>query len=270
METATSYVQNFLSGYRVPDFSKLWRKSDSAVDGREKPHVPLLVRLEAHLVQLQELALWIDPKSSVAALAIVHLIYWYLASTSCTVLNLTTWACILGFLYTTWVNRIWPEIRVEKPMEESAWTPVRPEVFSAPELVQFSQMARTKIVSGLSILRDMRANSPGRFCLVACFTFSVVGYLGAYVTALGLFYYTVVCSLTLPGLVRVLAQNHPGIQNQIEAYWNGRNVLEAVRDVTDSPVESPPTPAFSNVYSKVQVFVKHLFLSYNIIFLTIT
>ena len=49
METATTYVQNLISvyrvpdfsGYRVPDISKLWRQSDSAVDGeQQKPQVP--------------------------------------------------------------------------------------------------------------------------------------------------------------------------------------------------------------------------------------
>ena len=52
METATTYVQNLFSGYRVPDFSgyrvpdisKLWRESDSAVDGSvQKPQVPFLL-----------------------------------------------------------------------------------------------------------------------------------------------------------------------------------------------------------------------------------
>jgi hypothetical protein len=71
METATNYVQNFLSGFRIPDVSKLWRQGDQQVDGNE-PRVPILVRLESYLVQAQELALWIDPKSSVAALAVVQ------------------------------------------------------------------------------------------------------------------------------------------------------------------------------------------------------
>lgn len=256
MEVATNYVQNLLSGYRVPDFSKLWRKSETTTDGPE-PRVPLLVRLEANLVRIQELALWIDPMSSVAALALVQLVYWYLAYTSSTLLNLTAWACILGLLYTTWVNKIWPEIRVEKPLEEeSTWTPVRPEVFSAPELVRITQTARTKFDSCLVFLKDMRTSNPGRFWLVSCFAFSVVGYLGAYVTTLGLLYVTVMGSLTIPGLVRLLAQHHPSIQQQLETYWSGSGSAQPVSDVTDHPVESTSTaPVLSNVYSKVQVNV---------------
>jgi hypothetical protein len=257
MEVATNYVQNFFSGYRVPDFSKLWRKTDSTTTDGPQPQVPLLVRLEAYLVRIQELALWIDPKSSIAALALVQLVYWYLAYTSSAVLNLTAWACILGFLYTTWVNKIWPEIRVEKPLEEeSVWTPVRTEVFSAPELVQFSQTARTKFVSGIAFLRDMRTSNPGRFCLVSCFAFSVVGYLGAYVTTLGLLYVTMMGSLTIPGLVRVLAQHHPCIQQQLDAYWSISGSTEPVSDVSDYPVEATSAaPVLSNVYSKVQVIL---------------
>ena len=169
------------------------------------------------------------------------------------------WACILGFLYTTWVNKIWPEIRVEQPLEESSsWTPIRTEVFSAPELVQFSQAAKTTFLELLTFFKDMRTNTPGRFCLVACFTFSIIGYLGAYVTALGLLYYSLVGSLTIPGLVRVLAQHHPCIQSQLESFWN-----PVSDDVTDSPILEQKSessieqhPVLSNVYSKVHVSTK--------------
>jgi hypothetical protein len=168
------------------------------------------------------------------------------------------WACILGFLYTTWVNKIWPEIRVEQPLEESSsWTPIRTEVFSAPELVQFSQAAKNKFFELFNFFKDMRTNTPGRFCLLACFTFSIIGYLGAFVTALGLLYYSLVGSLTIPGLVRILAQHHPCIQTQLESFWNPERVSN---DVTDSPVLEDKSgvsieqhPTLCNVYSKVQV-----------------
>ena len=55
----------------VLDFG-VFKKLKNFVD-----QVPMLVRLEARLVQLQELALWIDPKSSVAALAILHLVTYF-------------------------------------------------------------------------------------------------------------------------------------------------------------------------------------------------
>lgn len=251
MESATNYVKNFLSGYRVPDVSKLWRETE--VDGPQQPQVPILVRLEAYIVQAQELALWIDPKSSVAALAAIQVAYWYLAYTSSTVLNLTAWACILGFVYTTWVNRIWPEIRVEQSLDEaSVWTPVRPEVFSAPELVQLSQTAKEAVVSGFVYLRGLRTTNPGRFCLVSCFVFSLIGYIGAYVTALGLFYYTAVGFLTVPGLVRVVCQHHPGLQDQLQALIRRPEQPQVIVSAPDSSSDQP-SPVYSNVYSKVQV-----------------
>ena len=256
MEQATNYVQNFLSGYRVPDFSKLWRKNEtSSTDGSsgpEEPPVPILIRLEYYVVYAQELALWISPTSSAAALAVVQIIYWYLAYTSSTVLNLTAWACILGFIYTTWTNRIWPEIRVEQPLEEaSAWTPVRPEVFSAPELVQLTQLAKEKIVSGFVYLRDLRTTSPGKFCIVTCFVFSMVGYIGAHITALGLFYYTAMSFLTIPGLVRVVCQHHPDLVEQLKAFLLVKpEPQEPSKE--DLPVGQKPA-ALSNVYTKVQV-----------------
>ena len=127
----------------------------------------MIIKLEYYLVRCQELALWKDPKSSLVALAGIHLAFGYVATTSNTVLNLTLWAllsgkyhvdivnwreifltcaifhlflctyssfkpCVInliGFVYTTWTQRIWPEIRVPEENEgdpQSSWTPVSP------------------------------------------------------------------------------------------------------------------------------------------------
>ncbi len=144
-------VSGLVSGYRVPDFSKLWGRGESAVDGGparpSRPEEPAAVKLEAFLVRVQELSLWTDPGSSAGAVAALHLLFVYLSYTSNTTLNLTCWAVVLGLIYTTWVNTIWPEIRVAQPEPEpdaDARTAARPGVYSGPELAELTQHAQSK------------------------------------------------------------------------------------------------------------------------------
>ena len=58
------YIRQFTSGYRMPDFGRLFRgSSEDETDGSKKPPpVPILVQLEWLIVFAQELALWTDPK----------------------------------------------------------------------------------------------------------------------------------------------------------------------------------------------------------------
>ena len=75
-------TKNYLSGFRAPDLKKLWYGPDET-DGKSiPPPKPLLVKFEAFVVKMQELSLWTDPKSSLVAIAVVHMLYWYLSITS--------------------------------------------------------------------------------------------------------------------------------------------------------------------------------------------
>ena len=78
----------------MPDFSKLW--GHDVPDGPSQQPVPMIIKLEYYLVRCQELALWKDPKSSLVALAGIHLAFGYVATTTNTVLNLTLWALLSG------------------------------------------------------------------------------------------------------------------------------------------------------------------------------
>ena len=76
-------TKQYLYGFRMPDLKKLWYGSQTDdFDGIQPPSKPLLVKFEAFLVKIQELSLWTDPKSSLMAIGIVHLLYWYLLMTS--------------------------------------------------------------------------------------------------------------------------------------------------------------------------------------------
>ena len=90
----------------MPDFSKLW--GHDVPDGPSQQPVPMIIKLEYYLVRCQELALWKDPKSSLVALAGIHLAFGYVATTSNTVLNLTLWALLSGKYHVDIVN--WREI----------------------------------------------------------------------------------------------------------------------------------------------------------------
>ena len=76
-------TKQYLYGFRMPDLKRLWYGSgEDSIDGEKIQPKPLFLRFEAFLVKLQELSLWTDPKSSIIALATVHLLYWYLLMTS--------------------------------------------------------------------------------------------------------------------------------------------------------------------------------------------
>jgi len=248
MEVATAgleSVKRFAAGFRVPDFSKLW--GHDVPDGPSQQPVPMIIKLEYYLVRCQELALWKDPKSSLVALAGIHLAFGYVATTSNTVLNLTLWALLSGFVYTTWTQRIWPEIRVPEENEgdpQSSWTPVSPDVYSAPELIDLIDRLKTKTAELYHQARTLRSERPGAFCAYSSLICLAVGYLGTMVTALGLLYYTVVGSFVMPALVKVMA-SHPELSKLLSQISgnsadtvDGRIDVKAEENISRSASES--------------------------------
>ena len=78
---------------------------------KPSPSKSILIKFERYLVQLQELSLWTNPQNSVAALVLIHLIYWYLKVTQNSTVYLISTLCMVWFVYSTWTKRIWPAIR---------------------------------------------------------------------------------------------------------------------------------------------------------------
>ncbi len=219
--SALASTQQYLSGFRVPDLQKLWYGTSDENDSKVQDEPGLLIKFEKYLVKLQELSLWTDPKASLVALGIIHLIYWYLLVTSNTPVYLLSMLGLISFIYTTWTQRIWPEIRVqdehESKMQDQEWTPVSQDVLSAPELAQLCLECKLKMSQGLAWAQDLRKAKPGTFCGLFSAGFLVLAYLGSHLTTLGLFYYISVGYLTLPGALKILVK-HPAVSCMLQTY----------------------------------------------------
>jgi len=225
METL-NYLREYASGFRMPDLSKIWYGQD-LVDGVDSgDNESLLIQIEYYLVKVQELALWTDPKSSAIALGVVHLFFAYLSVTSNTTFNLVLWTILAGFLYITWTQRIWPEIRVDvakpsnNPLEYS-----NPDVFTASELQDIMVVISGKANRGYTRLVEMRRETPGKFCFVMCTSLVIIAYIGSYISAFCLFYYITVGGLVVPGSLKYIIMNYPPAQ---EAFENLR-ILEELK-----------------------------------------
>jgi len=231
-------VRRYMAGFRAPDVSKLWgRGQDDATDGPLPNEPSLIIKLEYYLVRCQELALWQDPKASMVALTAIHLAFGYLATTSNTVVNLTLWVLLAGFVYTTWTQRIWPEIRVPDDQEEQvgqSWVPVSPDVYSAPELMELMDKVKATSIHLYTKAVEMRAEKPGAFCACSSAAFLALWYLGTLVTTLGLLYYLTVAAFIVPGITKVLLSQSPEFVQFL------RQLFDSQQDTVDSRVISQP------------------------------
>lgn len=251
-------TKQYLYGFRMPDLKKLWYGSETdGIDGIQPPSKPLLVKFEAFLVKIQELSLWTDPKSSVMAIATVHLLYWYLLMTSNSPLYLLVMLALLSFVYTTWTQRIWPEIRVPEadPGSEPEWTPVSPDVLSAPELVRLWEDFHLKLCQFFSWLKNLRREQPGKFCAITSTIFFILAIIGSKITTLGIFYYVSVGYLTIPGVLKILVK-YPAVQCMLETMndYKKESQQKTVEHVPEESKEDIPTEMTiaDSVYAKFQ------------------
>jgi len=211
-------TKNYMSGFRMPDWKKLWYGQDY-VDSANKPSPSksILIKFERYLVQLQELSLWTNPQNSVAALVLIHLIYWYLKVTQNSTVYLISTLCMVWFVYSTWTKRIWPAIRVPEadPGPTPEWTPVNPDVLSAPEMIKLWDDVKNHLIYTSSWMWKLRQDEPGKFCALTSSVFLVLAYIGTYITTLGLFYYVLVGYLIIPGVMKILVK-YPAVQCILE------------------------------------------------------
>lgn len=108
----------------------------------------------------------------------------------------------LVFMYKTWVDKIWPEIRVPIPEGEDneQWTPVHPQVFSVPELSRYITDWSESIRKWVANVILLRKTNPGLFCILASSTFAMTAVLGRMMSGV-LILYSLLMAVTLgPGI----------------------------------------------------------------------
>ena len=228
-ETSFEATKQYLSGFRVPDWKKLWYGQElDQIDNSGTPQKSFLVQFEAYLVKLQELSLWTDPQNSAAALVLIHLTYWYLTVTQNSPVYLLSTIGMLWFIYSTWTQRIWPAIRVPEadPGPNPEWTPVNPDVLSAPEIMKLWDDLKVQLLHIAQWLWNLRKDEPGKFCALMSCLFLVLTYIGTYITTLGLFYYVFVGYLTIPGVIKILVK-YPAVQCILETMEEFKHKPEA-------------------------------------------
>uniref|UniRef100_A0A131YLS4 RETREG1-3/ARL6IP-like N-terminal reticulon-homology domain-containing protein n=1 Tax=Rhipicephalus appendiculatus TaxID=34631 RepID=A0A131YLS4_RHIAP len=158
---------------------------------------------EAHLISIQSLLIWERPYVSAAAFVAVNCLFWLVVSCSRRFYSFVALIAAVIFMYKTWVNNIWPEIRVPVPEGEDneQWTPVHPQVFSVPELSRYITDWSESIQKWVANVILLRKTNQGLFCILGVSTFAMTAVLGRMMSGV-LILYSLLMAVTLgPGIV---------------------------------------------------------------------
>jgi len=220
---ALERVKGYMPRLRIPSWAEI--KDGSFLKKGENQQVnqseDFLKNFENWLVWGQEVCVWTHPtRTAIVAVLSQYLIY-HLTYSSSTLLNLSAWTAMVAYIYHTWVYAIWPAIRLPPPHPEDdeAWTPVHPDVLSAPELAQYLhnfQLNRCKVQSDLV---EYRSSHPGKFCLASSSIFLTLALLGRYISTLAFLHVASLLLILLPGLYLRLSR-HPATQAGVEKITN--------------------------------------------------
>lgn len=166
------------------------------------------------MIKWKKLASWENPKYSGATIFIANIAYWYLNWTDSTTLNLTLWAALAVYLSMRFAQTIWPEISYEEKVTK---------VIDAgegengiPESEISFMVEETK--NYFTILKELRKDSPGLFCLFTSGFLLLLSLVGSYVTLLPLMYSVMMGGLVLPLTFRKLKRESPWIMQRLEKF----------------------------------------------------
>jgi len=205
-------IRGYLPKIRVPTFAQLKDGSflSRAIEKYEEEAQYSIIRdLESKLVRVQEVAVWSNPTVSIIWVILSQMFLYYLCNWTTSLVSTLCYLLLSLYLYCTWVYTVWPAVRVPpSPHEDTeAWTPLHPDVLSAPELQTFlnnlSSRAR-EILSGLILLRE---EQHGKFCLVMSLVFTITAGLGMKFSTPFLLHSSVLVILVLPGILIRLNRN---------------------------------------------------------------
>lgn len=235
---ALERVRNYIPRLRMPswaeikDGSFLRRGEDQQVNQSET----FLKNFENWLVWGQEVCVWTHPTRTAIVAVLSQYVLYHLTYSSSTLVNLAAWTAMVAYIYHTWVYALWPAIRVPPPhpQDDEAWTPVHPDVLSAPELAHYLhnfQLNRCKIQLDLV---EYRSNHPGKFCLASSSIFLTLALVGRYVSTLAFLHVASLLLILLPGLYLRLSR-HPATQGGVEKITSCLGTVWALAHSPEQP-----------------------------------
>jgi len=216
MERLKSLVPCSIPRLRFPSWSQLrdgsFLTQQSGIEDNSSSGPSWVQDFESKLVAAQEVAVWSSPGKSLVWLAITQIMLYHLLTTSTPLLSTLAYFLLSLYAYITWVYTVWPAIRVppQHPGDDETWTPVHPDVLSAPEMSRFiSDMKSTTsdILSGLVLLRS---EQPGKFCVLLSFVFFSSSVVGIKFSTPALLHTSALLLLVLPAVILRLSK-HPTI-----------------------------------------------------------
>ena len=102
---------------------------------------------QSKLVRVQEVAVWSNPTVSIIWVLLSQILLYYLSNWTVSLLSTLSYILLSLYVYLTWVYTVWPAVRVPPTPDEDpeTWTPVHPDVLSAPELQLFLQNLKSRV-----------------------------------------------------------------------------------------------------------------------------
>ncbi|XP_055952076.1 reticulophagy regulator 3-like isoform X1 [Argiope bruennichi] len=179
-------------------------KTQQDISPSQRPNVfnSILSPFETYVVSLQSLLIWERPYLSAGAFVTLNIFYWLIVSWNRRFFSIVSIFALALFLYRTWVNQIWPEIRVppQEGEDTESWTTVNPEVLSVPEISRYMNDFVDKMIILWKDVWKLRKENRGLFCALMCGFFSFLAFIGKIFPGV-LIVYVLVLVLTLgPGV----------------------------------------------------------------------
>ena len=102
---------------------------------------------QSKLVRVQEVAVWSNPTVSIIWVLLSQILLYYLSNWTVSLISTLSYILLSLYVYLTWVYTVWPAVRVPPTPDEDpeTWTPVHPDVLSAPELQLFLQNLKSRL-----------------------------------------------------------------------------------------------------------------------------
>ncbi|CAN7997104.1 unnamed protein product [Ixodes hexagonus] len=194
-----AWSRNFLHGA----FARVADTAHQHDHERDSTFLRLFGPLEAYLVSIQSLLIWERPYLSAVALVAVNIFFWLVVSCSKRLYSFLAVVAAVVFMYRTWVDSIWPEIRVPPPEGEEdteQWTPIHPQVLSVPELNRYFTDWTEGVKRWARNVVALRKTHPGLFCILSTSTFAMTAVLGRMVSGVLILYSLLMAATLGPGI----------------------------------------------------------------------